>query len=49
MAEREFRWQGITPRPTYDYVVTALRDRDRVRELLKPRVDYAGATHGSQI
>lgn len=46
MAEQEFRWQGARPRPTYDYVVTALRDRDRVRELLRPRVDYAAYAMG---
>lgn len=46
MAEREVRWQGAASRTTYDYVVTALTDRDRIRELLRPRVDYTAYAMG---
>jgi ribosomal protein S18 acetylase RimI-like enzyme len=41
MAERDFRWEGATQRATYDYIVTPLRDRDRIREILRARMDYA--------
>ncbi len=45
MAEREVRWQGAA-RPAYDYVVTALQDRDRIRQLLKPRIEYSAYAMG---
>src|SRR5689334_16530007 len=45
MAEREVRWQG-SARPRYDYVVTALHDRDRIRALLAPRVEYTAYAMG---
>src|SRR5690349_8492960 len=45
MAEREMRWQGAA-RATNDYVVTAINDRARIRELLKPRVEYAAYALG---
>jgi ribosomal protein S18 acetylase RimI-like enzyme len=45
MAERELRWNGSVRR-TYDYVVTALNDRDRIRQLLRERVEYAAYAIG---
>ena len=46
MAEHEVRWRGGVVRPTYDYVVTALTDRERIRELLRSRVDYTAYALG---
>lgn len=45
MAEREVRWQGAF-RSRYDYVVQTLRDRDQIRELLRPRVEYTAYALG---
>ncbi|MGE5597391.1 MAG: GNAT family N-acetyltransferase [Hyphomicrobiales bacterium] len=45
MAEREVRWQGSLPR-RYDYIVQSLHDRDRVRELLRPRIEYTAYALG---
>lgn len=45
MAEREVRWQGAS-RPTYDYIVQSLVDRDRIRELLRPRLEYTAYALG---
>lgn len=45
MAERGIRWQGAALQ-RYDYVVTSLNDRDRIREILKPRVEYAAYALG---
>ena len=46
MAEHEIRWRGGIVRPTYDYVVSALDDRERIRELLRPRVEYTAYALG---
>ena len=45
MAEREVRWQGVARR-RFDYVVTALHERDRIRALLSPRVEYTAYAMG---
>jgi RimJ/RimL family protein N-acetyltransferase len=45
MAERGIRWQGAALH-RYDYVVTALSDRDRIREILTPRVEYTAYALG---
>lgn len=45
MAERGIRWEGAALQ-RYDYVVTALHDRERIREILKPRVEYAAYALG---
>ncbi|MFN0145455.1 MAG: GNAT family N-acetyltransferase [Dehalococcoidia bacterium] len=46
MAERDFRWEGAAQRRRYDYVVTGLHDRDRIREILRARIDYAAYAIG---
>jgi ribosomal protein S18 acetylase RimI-like enzyme len=46
MAERDFRWEGARTRRHYDYVVSALSDRDRIREILRVRMDYAAYAIG---
>lgn len=45
MAEREFRWQGVA-RGSYDYVVQPLHDRDQIRTLLRPRIEYTAYALG---
>lgn len=45
MAERDMRWQGVTRRQL-DYVVQVLRDPDRIRELLRPRIEYTAYALG---
>lgn len=46
MAEREARWRGGIARRTYDYVVTQLYDRDRIRAILRPRSALAAYALG---
>jgi len=45
MAESEMRWERATHRH-FDYVVQRLRDRPRIRELLRPRIDYTAYALG---
>jgi ribosomal protein S18 acetylase RimI-like enzyme len=45
MAEREVRWQA-TRRQRLDYVVQSVREPDRVRELLRPRIEYTAYALG---
>ncbi|MBE7520109.1 MAG: GNAT family N-acetyltransferase [Thermoflexaceae bacterium] len=45
MAENEMRWEGATRRH-YDYIVQRLRDPARIREILKPRIDYTAYALG---
>ncbi|MCC7363609.1 MAG: GNAT family N-acetyltransferase [Dehalococcoidia bacterium] len=45
MAEREFRWHAID-RSQYDYLVQPLHDRDHIRSLLRPRVEYTAYALG---
>lgn len=45
MAEGEMRWEGATRRH-YDFVVQRLRDPARIRELLRPRIDYTAYALG---
>lgn len=45
MAEREVRWQGSL-RHEYDYVVQALSDREQIRAILRPRVEYTAYAVG---
>lgn len=45
MAEREVRWQGAVEQ-RYDYIVESLRDRDRIRALLRPRIEYTAYALG---
>ena len=45
MAAGEVRWQG-TRRRELDYVVQALTDVSRIRELLAPRVEYTAYALG---
>jgi RimJ/RimL family protein N-acetyltransferase len=45
MAEREVRWQGALQH-RYDYVVQGLRDRDQLRQLLRPRIEYTAYALG---
>jgi len=45
MAERDVRWQGALGR-SYDFVVTPLADRERIRAILRPRVEYTAYAIG---
>lgn len=45
MAERDVRWQAAA-RTSYDYVVQQLRDAARIREILRPRVEYTAYALG---
>ncbi len=45
MAENEMRWEGAVRRH-HDYVVQQLRDPVRIREMLKPRIDYTAYALG---
>ena len=45
MAEREVRWQGAA-RTHLDYVVRRISDRDHIRSLLRPRMEYSAYALG---
>ena len=45
MAEREIRWPA-TARRDYAYVVEEIRDPDRIRDILMPRVEYTAYALG---
>jgi ribosomal protein S18 acetylase RimI-like enzyme len=45
MAEREMRWQGVARRPV-DFIVEPLKERERIRQLLRPRVEYTAYALG---
>lgn len=45
MAEREMRWQG-TMRRSVDFIVEPLKERERIRQLLRPRVEYTAYALG---
>ncbi|MBI2766648.1 MAG: GNAT family N-acetyltransferase [Chloroflexi bacterium] len=45
MAERDVRWQGAA-RTHLDYVVQQVRERERIRELLRPRIEYTAYALG---
>ena len=45
MAERDVRWQ-VAERARLDFVVRRLRDPARVRELLRPRIEYTAYALG---
>lgn len=45
MAERDVRWPGAVRR-RYDFLVQPLSDRDAIRALLRPRVEYAAYALG---
>lgn len=46
MAEQGIPWNRRVARPRYDYVVTRLVDRDRIRALLRDRVEYTAYALG---
>jgi RimJ/RimL family protein N-acetyltransferase len=45
MAERDVRWEGVQT-GRLDYVVQEIRSADRIRELLRPRVEYTAYALG---
>ena len=45
MAEREARWHGGA-RTHFDYVVRRISDRDQIRALLRPRIEYSAYALG---
>ncbi len=46
MVEHEVRWQGLPARRNFDYVVTTLDDRDRIRDLLNQNRAYTAYALG---
>jgi RimJ/RimL family protein N-acetyltransferase len=45
VAESEIRWRGAAPR-RLDYIVQPVQDRDRIRDLLRPRIEYSAYALG---
>jgi ribosomal protein S18 acetylase RimI-like enzyme len=46
MAEHGIPWSRRATRQRYDYVVTPLEDRDEIRKILRPRVEYTAYAIG---
>jgi GNAT superfamily N-acetyltransferase len=46
MVEHEVRWQGLPARHNFDYVVTTLDDRDRIRQILSQNPGYSAYALG---